>query len=194
MIRNDINIVYRLDKCAPEEIEKKGFSPYEKSMLGPATELLKGQAWCAGECLSETMLQNGKKKVIEPKLAFNELNSPASANILHDWHIYKVNTKDVPVVRYIDNIDTPYNSGAFRVYTYPKLFDVKEPHSITEENYLTFRNQNNEKINLDTPNRLNHRATYGETYVMGSVPADKIEYGGRADHPGISWEKLKNNT
>lgn len=193
VIRKDINIVYRVDKRAPEEIAKHGFTPYEKSKLGPAAELLKGKAWCAGECLSETILHNGKKKVIEPKLVFNELKSPASANILHDWYIYKVNTKDIPVVRYIDNIDTPYKPGAFHVYTHPKLFDVKEPHSITEEDYLTFRNKNNEKINLDTPNRLNHRATYGETYVIGSVSADKIEYGGRADNPRTSWEKLKNN-
>ncbi|CAI1960338.1 Uncharacterised protein [Serratia quinivorans] len=190
VIKKDVNTVYRIDQRPPLEIANYGFTPHEKSMLGPAGKLLQGQAWCAGECISKAMLPNGKKEIIEPMSVFNELSAPASANKLSNWHIYKVNTMGTEVARYVDNVDTPHSPGVFHVYTHSKLFDAREPHSISAEEYLTFRNQRNEVIYLDTPDRLQHRAAYGEVYVIGDVPANKIEYGGTADNPSKVWREI----
>ncbi|OXJ21415.1 hypothetical protein CFB82_41405 [Burkholderia sp. HI2714] len=188
--RTDIKVVYRLDQRSPEELlQHDGFSPYSKSALGPADAKLHGKAYCVGECLGSALQPNGTKKILSPNTVYSDLQAPANAfGDKGRWHIYKLETEGIPMVRYVDNIDTPNNPGAFKIYAHPDTYD--NSHSISAEDYVYFKSPGNVRVGHDLPGRAAHRASYGEAYVIGNTPPSKIQYGGTGAKPMEGWAPI----
>ncbi|MFX2611955.1 hypothetical protein [Enterobacter mori] len=190
LIRKDVIHAYRIDSRSPREIVAAGgFHPSPTSALGLASGMLNGKAFCAGECLNES-LRTGKKMIL-PKQAGAALRSVVSApGVLH---IYYLNLLDVQVMRYVDNVGIYKESprghrstvvgGALRIFRSETNMNPGHSDSdITNDKHLG--------VNYDYPLRAKSSAEIGELFVLQNIPVFRILYGGEVRNPQSRWTPL----